>query len=494
MKRSLWRLTMPIFIDIALVMLLGAVDTVMLSRYSDDAVAAVGLDNQLISFVFLIFQFVSMGAAILCAQYFGASLRKRFIQIVGIAIVVNTLLGMAVSAALWLWAEPLLRGFGLRPELMHYGATYLKITGGLAFFQAMSLTFSATLRSTGNTIKPMMVTVAVNIMNITANYALIFGNWGCPAMGVEGAAWATAGSRFVACIVLMSFMPGIWPTQARRHTLLGRLREKLINNARHGQVATMLLRLPVTAMRASHIIVKMPLQAAKGVRHRVDTYFSPFPWQELRNLMHIGIPAMSEEMSYSLSQIVITFFINQIGNDALTTKVYCSTTITFVILFSTSIVQGGDILVGHFVGRHRYRAAYILGNYVFRMGMTLSLIVAALLAIGGHSLMSWLTDNPNIIRMGTWIFCIDLLLSYGRVKNVFACGTLRATGDAVYPVIVGVICQWSIAVGLAWLLGIPMGYGIIGMWIAFCLDENTRGIILMRRWHSLRWQGKSFAV
>ena len=81
-KKNLYKLTMPIFIDIALVMLLGAVDTVMLSRYSDDAVAAVGLDNQLISFVFLVYQFVSMGAAILCAQYFGAGYRTRFMQIV----------------------------------------------------------------------------------------------------------------------------------------------------------------------------------------------------------------------------------------------------------------------------------------------------------------------------------------------------------------------------------------------------------------------------
>ena len=101
-KKSLYRLTMPIFIDIALVMLLGAVDTVMLSRYSDDAVAAVGLDNQLVSFVFLIYQFVSMGAAILCAQYFGAGLRVRFMQIVGIAVIVNTLLGITVSGVLCL--------------------------------------------------------------------------------------------------------------------------------------------------------------------------------------------------------------------------------------------------------------------------------------------------------------------------------------------------------------------------------------------------------
>ena len=104
LKKSLYRLTLPIFIDIALVMLLGAVDTVMLSRFSDDAVAAVGLDNQLVSFVFLIYQFVSMGAAILCAQYFGAGLRTRFMQIVGIAVLVNTLLGVAVSVMLWLWA------------------------------------------------------------------------------------------------------------------------------------------------------------------------------------------------------------------------------------------------------------------------------------------------------------------------------------------------------------------------------------------------------
>ena len=120
LKKSLYRLTLPIFIDIALVMLLGAVDTVMLSRFSDDAVAAVGLDNQLVSFVFLIYQFVSMGAAILCAQYFGAGLRTRFMQIVGIAVLVNTLLGVAVSVMLWLWAEPMLRAFGLREEFADF--------------------------------------------------------------------------------------------------------------------------------------------------------------------------------------------------------------------------------------------------------------------------------------------------------------------------------------------------------------------------------------
>ena len=462
-KRNLYKLTMPIFIDIALVMMLGAVDTVMLSRFSDDAVAAVGLDNQLMSFVFLIYQFVSMGAAILCAQYYGAGFRSRFIQIVGIALAVNLLLGMAISAMLFFWAEPLLTAFGLRENLMADGASYLKITGALSFFQALSLTFSAVLRSTGKTIYPMLTTVVVNIINILGNYALIFGHWGMPAMGVEGAACATAGSRIISMILLSCFIPSLWPS---------------------GLKATEEQRKRLARVKAKVV----------GKKNALKGYFRPFPRQELKNLFRIGIPAMSEEMSYSLSQIVITFFINQISTEALTTKVYCTTIIVFVILFSTSIVQGGDIIVGHYIGQLRYRAAYFLGNYVFRVAITLTLIVATLLVFGGQFILGFLTDNEEIIRMGMWIFVIDWFLDIGRVKNIFACGTLRATGDAIYPVIVGVFSQWIIAVGVAWFVGIHLGFGLLGMWAAFCLDENLRGVILMRRWHSQKWRGKSFTA
>ena len=103
-----------------------------------------------------------------------------------------------------------------------------------------------------------------------------------------------------------------------------------------------------------------------------------------------------------------------------------------------------------------------------------------------------LTNNPDIISMGFWVLVVDLFLEYGRVSNIFACGTLRATGDAVYPVIIGIIFQWSIAVGVSYVIGIPMGFGLIGMWVGFAIDENIRGIILKRRWRSLKWTTKGF--
>ena len=172
LKRQLKVLTIPVLIEMALVMLLGAVDTVMLSRYSDNSVAAVGLDNQLMSLVFLVYQFFSMGAAILCAMYIGAGLRKRLVQVVGMALVVNLVLGMTVSAILFFFAEELLQLMGLRPELMADGVVYLRLTGALSFFQALSLTFSASLRSADKVVWPMAVTGLVNVLNMPSSLAI----------------------------------------------------------------------------------------------------------------------------------------------------------------------------------------------------------------------------------------------------------------------------------------------------------------------------------
>ena len=66
-------------------MMLGAVDTVMLSQYSDNSVAAVGVVNQLIMFAFLIFEVINIGTSILCSQYLGARMHKNMVQVVGVS-------------------------------------------------------------------------------------------------------------------------------------------------------------------------------------------------------------------------------------------------------------------------------------------------------------------------------------------------------------------------------------------------------------------------
>ena len=185
---------------------------------------------------------------------------------------------------------------------------------------------------------------------------MIFGKFGFPAMGVAGAAWATAFARTVQFLLLAA-----------------------VHTVRH--------------------IPSYPL-----------SFFKPFPWRELKNLLTVGAPAVAEELSYCLSQVAVIYFINKISTEALATKTYCSNLIMFVFLFCIAATQGGDILVGHLVGQKRYRVAYLLGSFFLRRSMLITLVCSTALAIAGPFILPLLTSNPTIIRTGVIILAIDVTI------------------------------------------------------------------------------------
>ena len=188
------------------------------------------------------------------------------------------------------------------------------------------------------------------------------------------------------------------------------------------------------------------------------SYFHPFPFVELKNLLKIGIPSAGENMSYSFSQVVLTYFINMLGNEALTTRTYVVNIVMFVYLFAIAMAQGGAICIGHLVGEKKIRAAYLLGKYVMRISILVSLVLSCIWALMGYTLFGWLTDNPEIVRLGTIILFIDVILEVGRAINIYATNALRATGDVNYPFYVGLVVQWGVAVGCGYLFGIHDQY------------------------------------
>ena len=202
LKKELAFLTVPIFIETLLIMSLGAIDTFMLSRHSDESVAAVGMANQIITFCFLIFEVINLGTSVLCSQYLGAGLRERMEKLVAVSLVTNLIFGIAVSAFLFFYPRQILVAMGLSGKMLGYGEGYMRIVGGFAFVQALGMTLSAVLRSNNKAYWPMLVILVVNIMNIIGNYALIFGKFGFPELGVNGAAVSTAVSRIVSMTAL----------------------------------------------------------------------------------------------------------------------------------------------------------------------------------------------------------------------------------------------------------------------------------------------------
>src|SRR5690625_5054465 len=267
-------------------MLMGNADTLMLSQYSDKSVAAVGVTNQILSVIIVMFGFVAQGAAILIAQNLGADKPKTAGKIAMMSISLNLLFSLTLSAALFVWAIPILNLMDLPNEIMGEATTYIQIVGGLIFVQALIMTTGAILRSYGFTKDTMTVTIGMNILNVIGNFFVIFGPFGFPVLGVAGVAYSTAISRLLGFIALIFLL-------VKRSQ--GQLNYKCLFHYRK---------------------------------------------KHLKKILQIGIPSAGEQLSYNASQMVITYFVAQLGTIAITTKVYAQNIMMFIFLFSIAIGQG----------------------------------------------------------------------------------------------------------------------------------------------------------
>ncbi len=159
----------------------------------------------------------------------------------------------------------------------------------------------------------------------------------------------------------------------------------------------------------------------------------------------------------------------------------------FSYLFAGAIGQGGSILVGWLIGRHRIDAAYKMGWFCFKAALAVTVSISVITALLGRAIVPLLTENPEIIHLCVTILFIDILLEFGRPVNILAGFMLRSASDSNYVFIVGVTVMWTVATALSYVFGITLGWGLVGMWAAFTMDELIRAFLLARRWRSLKW-------
>ena len=431
-------LMIPIFLELLLIMMLGITDTVMLSQYSDNKVASVGVVNQLINMVNLLFGVTTLGTSVLCSQYLGATDHTSSRQVIGVSLLFNAVVGMAVGLSLLMGGRAILELMKIRPELMPDALDYMAIVGGFSVVQALSMTLSAILRSYHLAQYSLRVTLLMNLINVVGNYALIFGNLGCPELGVKGAAIATTFSRMVALTLFIYYL-----------------------------------------FR----------KAVPGFSFRSVW---PFPLQKLKQILSVGIPSAGEQISYSVSQVVILYFINMLGNEAITARTYAMNLIMFSFLYSLAMAHAGAICVGHLVGEGRFRMAYKLALKNTRRAMMVSFAMALFFALTGPLLIGLFTENSSIIAMCSAVLWVELILEPGRAVNLVVIFSLRAAGDTRYPVLMGMLPIWLIATAGSWFFGIYLHLGLLGMWVAFAADEAIRGVMMLKRWHKKRWEKMSF--
>ncbi len=435
MQKKLFQLSVPIFVESIMGTIIGSIDTIMLSSYSDDAVAAVSIANQILFLIQVFACIVTTGTSILCAQYIGAKkTEEEQNDLITASILMNVGMGVVLTILMSLFYPVILSFLNLSVTVRDYAGEYLQVINWFLWIQLISAIFSAILRSYGKTKQSMYVSMGMNICNILLNYLLIFGKFGLPAMGIRGAAIATVVGRFLAFLVLMWILFDMRGKQAGWKICWG----KIVPNMR-----------------------------------RVITY---------------GIPAAGEQISYNLAQFLVMFFVTMLGMKAVTAQSYINTCVRFIYIFSVSLGQGTAIMVGWSFGAGEYEKADKECRFAGKCTFIFSMIMMAIMFIFRDRMFSLFTSDSEIAALAGTVFLANFLLETGRSQNLVYVASLRAVGDVKFPLYIGIVSMWCVAVGGSYLFGIVLHMGLFGVWLAQGLDECLRAVGM-----GIRWKKKGYA-
>lgn len=433
-KLSLFHLTWPIFLEVFLFTLMGVADTFMLSALADDAVAGVGAANQFIHITILILEVIGNGSSIVVAQYLGSKKYQEVPKIAAVAITMNLVISLVLSTLFVLFSKQMMLAMNLHGDVLMYADKYLAIIGGGIFLQALINATAAIVRVHGWTRQTMYVSVAMNILHIVGNYILIFGKFGFPELGVQGAAISSVVSRVIALIIFFWLL-------------------------------------------------------YQALEFRIDfKYYLALPKEYIKKILAIGIPSALEQVLYQGCQITFLYYVTFLGSEALAARQYAYNISMFTYLFAMAIGSGTAIIVGRYVGANRKDDAYEQLWTSVKWAISFTLVMVAVVMIFRYPLMRIFTDNPEVIKIGASVLLLSILLETGRTFNITIINTLRAAGDARYPVVIGFFSMVCMSLTLGYILVFSLHLGLVGVWLAIAADEWCRAILVFFRWRSRKWE------
>ena len=438
--RSLFSLSWPIFIDLFLHFSTLLINTFMVGRVSTYDLAAMAAGNQVFDLCITIFSFISVGCSVVIAQYLGARHGDAAKKAIHISIAFNFLLSVGFALFLFFFGYKALVILNVPADLMQTGFDYLHILAICLIPEAMALILAASLRVYGKARAVMFVSLLVNVITVIGNTIVLYGYFGLPRLGLLGVAWSTLAGRLVgvACLIAL-------------------------------------------------------LYYGLGIRLHFKGFFQ---WSRtlLGQILHIGLPSAGENLVWILQYMTAFAFIALLGEIPLAAQAVYFQIALFMMMFGIAVAIGNEIQVGYLVGEKRFDEAFRRTFRSLRLGVGVTLVVAVGFWLFDQPLMNFLSKDAAVVQMVLPLFLLSVFMEPGRTINIIMVSALRATGDARFPLYMGIIFMWGVSIPIGYILGIKFGLGIVGIWIGFFCDEWLRGLANAWRWKSRRWQNKRLAI
>ncbi len=432
---SLFSIAGPIMLQNLLISSFTFIDTLMIGQLGSIQIAAVGLANQIFFVTILFFFGLGSGASVFIAQYWGKRDIPSIHTAMGVALIFAVLGALLVSAVSLLFPHHIMRLFTADKAVIDFGVSYLKIIAVSYVFTAISFIFATSLRSIERATYPLIATAFSLCINVLFNYLLIFGKAGFPAMGVAGAALATAVSRGLEMVLMLL------------------------------------------------ITYRMKTPVAAHIRHYLS-FDLPF----LKRYFKTALPVLINELAWSFGMVAYKMVYARMGTDVIASANVSEAiqSLFFVIFIGTG--NASAVMIGKKIGEQRYDEAQLYGKRFLLLPVLMGIGIGTAMAIFAPQVTRAYNLEPEIIEITKRSLRMLALLIPIRGITIHAIiGVLRSGGDTRHALLLEASGVWGIGVPMAIIGGLILKLPIYYVYLMVGTEEVYKAILSLKRFYSGRW-------
>jgi MATE family multidrug resistance protein len=411
-------------------MAMGTVDTLMVGRLSPDAIGAVGLGSVLFMVPAIFAIGMLLGLDTLVSQAFGGGRLRECHRWLVQGAHLSVLLAVPLTASVFGAIVPALMAGGVNPSVLALTVPYLETVTWSLLPLLLYATFRRYLQSMGRVVSVAVALVTANLVNAFANWVLIFGHLGAPAMGVRGAAWATVISRIYMALFLLA---AIHLAERREGTGLGD-----------------------TAMRPE----------AAG----------------LRRLAGLGLPAALQLTLEVGVFAAATALAGRLDSASLAAHQIALTAASITFMVPLGVASAGAVRVGQAVGRGDPHGAARAGWAALALGAGFMTLAGLVFLAAPRPIVTAFTRDAAVIAIGIVLLRVAAAFQLFDGLQVVTTGVMRGLGDTRTPMLWNLAGHWGLSLPLGYVLCFRTRLGVTGLWIGLSAGLIVVGAVLLALW------------
>lgn len=433
--KMLLALAVPIMLQNMLGSMLNLVDNVMVGGLGKEALAAVGIANQ-IFYIFAIILFgINAGLSVFIAQFWGKKALAEIRQAVGMGLIFCLLFGVAfMIMAIWI-PERLISIFTSDRAVIALGVDFLKIVALSYPLTAVSMVYSVSLRSTEKPVFPLISSVVSLVLNTILNYLLVYGKFGFPKLGVKGSAIATIAARILEFILIF------------------------------GMVYRM------------DLVVSCKWRDIQRINRRF-----------VASIIKVAIPIIMNESLWVLGTSIFSVVYGRMGTDQYASYNMIQTLDKIAFVAILGLGNACAVLVGKQIGEGNKERAYIYGARSNFVAPIIGILIGMIIILIRNPVVS-LYDVPVVVKegAGTLMMIMGIFMFVRSMNFTNLMGVLRAGGDVRLVLALETIPLWVIAVPLTIFTGLYLHWPITVVYLLSLCEEVIKCIFGMVRFFTKKW-------